>query len=117
MATTVYEVEEIELQDGQTVSVKPLDIKRLREFMAVIDEMNNFIKEKRDKKEEIGELDTLDFLIRATQVVVKKDLPDFAGDEGLEKLEEVLDIPTIWKIMEGAGGIAPDPNQLAGIAE
>ena len=36
MATTVYDVEEIQLQNGATVKLKPLTIKELREFMKVI---------------------------------------------------------------------------------
>ncbi len=36
MATTVYSVEEITLQNGVTVKLKPLTIKELRKFMVVI---------------------------------------------------------------------------------
>ena len=36
MATTVYDVEEIQLQNGATVKLKPLTIKELRKFMKVI---------------------------------------------------------------------------------
>ena len=36
MATTVYDVEEIELQSGAKVKLKPLSIKQLRKFMEVI---------------------------------------------------------------------------------
>jgi len=36
LATTVYDVEEIQLQNGATVKLKPLTIKELREFMKVI---------------------------------------------------------------------------------
>jgi hypothetical protein len=33
MATSVYEIVEIELQDGTKITMKPLKIKVLREFM------------------------------------------------------------------------------------
>ena len=36
MATTIYSTEEIKLQNGTTVTLKPLSIKELRKFMAVI---------------------------------------------------------------------------------
>ena len=36
MATTVYNVEEVQLQNGQTVKLKPLSIKELRKFMIAI---------------------------------------------------------------------------------
>ena len=36
MATTVYNVEEIQLQNGETAKLKPLSIKELRKFMTAI---------------------------------------------------------------------------------
>ena len=36
MATTVYDVEEIQLQNGAKVTLKPLTIKELRKFMEAI---------------------------------------------------------------------------------
>ena len=36
MATTVYDVEEIKLQNGDTAQLKPLSIKQLRKFMAAM---------------------------------------------------------------------------------
>ena len=36
MATTVYDVEEVQLQNGQTAKLKPLSIKELRKFMTAI---------------------------------------------------------------------------------
>jgi hypothetical protein len=39
-------------------------------------------------------------------------LPDLAGNR--EALEEALDVPTIWKIIEVCGGIKlGDPNLIA----
>ena len=40
MATTVYDVEEIELQNGAKAKLKPLSIKELRKFMAAIQKTN-----------------------------------------------------------------------------
>jgi hypothetical protein len=53
LATTVYEILPIELQDGTEVRVRPLDLKRLRKVMKVIEEMNEV--------DATGEIDTLDF--------------------------------------------------------
>ena len=36
MASTVYDVEEIQLQNGAIVKLKPLTIKELRKFMVAI---------------------------------------------------------------------------------
>jgi hypothetical protein len=87
LATTVYEILPIELQDGTEVRVRPLDLKRLRKVMKVIEEMNAIDSD--------GEVDTLDFLIDATKA---------------------LDLPTMWKILEISAGISMGNPNLPGEA-
>jgi hypothetical protein len=41
LATTVYDVEEITLQNGAKVTLKPLSIKELRKFMVVMSKTAN----------------------------------------------------------------------------
>ena len=102
MATTVYDVEEIQLQNGATVKLKPLTIKELREFMKVI-----------NKTQEVTtEDETLTILIEACGVALQKQLPDLVADR--DAFEDTLDVPTINRILEVCGGIKmDDPNQLA----
>lgn len=102
MATTVYDVEEIQLQNGATVKLKPLTIKELREFMKVI-----------QKTQEVtSEDETLTILIEACGVALKKQLPDLVADN--DAFEDTLDVPTINRILEVCGGIKmDDPNLLA----
>ena len=102
MATTVYDVEEIQLQNGATVKLKPLTIKELREFMKVI-----------NKTQEVTtEDETLTILIDACAVALEKQLPDLVKDR--DALEDALDVPTINRILEVCGGIKmDDPNLLA----
>ena len=102
MATKVYDVEEIELQNGAKVKLKPLTIKDLRKFMAAI-----------QKTQEVKtEDETLTVLIDACAVALEKQLPDLVKDR--EALEDVLDVPTINRILEVCGGIKmDDPNLLA----
>ena len=102
MATTVYDVEEIQLQNGATVKLKPLTIKELREFMKVI-----------QKTQEVTtEDETLTILIEACGVALKKQLPDLVADQ--DAFEDTLDVPTINRILEVCGGIKmDDPNLLA----
>jgi hypothetical protein len=45
LATTVYNVEEIQLQNGQTAKLKPLSIKELRKFMVAIQKTSNVTTE------------------------------------------------------------------------
>ena len=102
MATTVYDVEEIELQNGSKVKLKPLTIKALRKFMAEIQKT----------AESTSEDETLTVLINACGIAIESQVPELAADR--DKLEEALDMPTINRILEVCGGIKlDDPNQLA----
>ena len=102
MATTVYDVEEIQLQSGEKVQLKPLTIKELRKFMAVIQKT----------AEATTEDETLNLLIDACAVALEKQLPELVADR--DKLEDSLDVPTINRILEVCGGIKmDDPNLLA----
>ena len=102
MATTVYNVEEIQLQNGQTVKLKPLSIKELRKFMAAIQKTSEV------KTED----ETLTILIEACAIALEKQLPDLVNDK--EALEDALDVPTMNRILEVCGGIKlDDPNLLA----
>jgi hypothetical protein len=102
LATTVYDVEEITLQGGEKVTLKPLSIKELRKFMAAIQRTATVETED----------ETLDVLIDACAVALAKQLPDLVADRDL--LEDSLDVPTINRILEVCGGIKmDDPNLLA----
>jgi hypothetical protein len=119
LATTVYDVLEITLQNDQDVTVRPLDLKRLRKVMAVMDEMNKAAVasvEKKDDDSPLAENDTdnLDFLIRAAAICLEKQLPDLVKDT--DALEEALDLPTLWKILEVAAGVSMGSPNLQGEA-
>ena len=102
MATTVYDVEEITLQNGAKVTLKPLTIKELRKFMAAIQKT----------AQTTSEDETLTILIDACAVALEKQQPDLVKDRDL--LEDALDVPTINRILEVCGGIKmDDPNLLA----
>jgi hypothetical protein len=102
LATTVYDIEEIVLQDGSKLTLKPLSIKDLRSFMQTIEKT----------KDSVTEDDTLNVLIDACVIAMAKQLPDLVADR--DKLEDALDMPTITKILEVCGGIKlDDPNLLA----
>jgi hypothetical protein len=104
LATTVYDVEEIKLQNGETVQLKPLSIKQLRKFMAVINKA----------QEATTENESLGVLIDACAIALETQLPELTKDKDL--LEEALDIPTINRILEVCGGIKlDDPNLMAAV--
>ena len=102
MASTVYDVEKIKLQNGSEVELKPLTIKELRKFMTVIQKT----------AEVTTEDETLTLLIDACAVALEKQLPELVKDR--DAFEDVLDVPTINRILEICGGIKmDDPNLLA----
>ena len=96
MATTVYDVEEIQLQNGATVKLKPLTIKELRKFMKVI-----------QKTQEVtSEDETLTILIEACAVALEKQLPELVKDK--DAFEDTLDVPTINRIQGNiSSGVSP----------
>jgi hypothetical protein len=103
MATTVYDVLEVELSDGSSLTLKPLPIKQLREFMEVIKEM--------DKTENDSEEAAMDIFIRGAMICLKVFKPEISVDK--DKFEELIEIPTMMKILEVAGGLKlTDPNLL-----
>ena len=104
MATSVYEIVEIELQDGTKVEMKPLKIKVLRDFMKEFQKIS-------DDKISGDNIKSMDLLLDCAVIAMKQYNPDLATKE---KLEDVVDLPTVYKIIEVAAGIKlNDPNLLA----
>jgi hypothetical protein len=102
LATTVYDIVEIELADGTTITLKPLPIKQLRKFMTIIQGMD---------AENSSEQEAMDFFIKAAMVCLEKTRPELASDK--DKFEDLIEVPTMMKILEIAGGLKlTDPNLL-----
>ena len=94
MATTVYETDTITLIDGSVVEVRPLKISLLREFMKKFEGIAK-VAEDNDK--------SMDLLMACVQIAMKQYKPELAADA--KALEENLDLPTVYKIVEAASGI------------
>jgi len=104
MATSVYEVVEVELLDGSTISMKPLKISLLREFMKEFQKIG-------DPKIAEDNIKSMDLLLSCATIAMKQYSPELATKE---QLEEIMDLPTIYKVIEVAAGIKlNDPNALA----
>jgi hypothetical protein len=105
MATTVYETIELELLDGRSIVVKPLNLKNLREVM----------KEWQKAAEATNEDDFLDILINCTAIAFKQFAPDLAEKD---EIEEAVDLQTMYKILEVSADIRlNDPNLVAAAQE
>lgn len=103
MATKVYETATIELFSGKEISLRPLKISVLRDFMTAFDKLG----ENADDNTK-----SMDVLVDCVAIAMRQYDPELAEDKA--KLEDELDLPTIWKIIEVAAGIKQDdPNPLA----
>lgn len=104
MATSVYETVEVELMNGETISLRPLKISLLREFMVEFQKVG---------QEDIAEdnIKSMDVLLDCSVIAMKQYQPELAEKE---VLEDIVDLPTVYKIIEVASGIKlNDPNALA----
>jgi hypothetical protein len=97
MATSVYETSEIELLDGTKIKMRPLKISLLREFMKKFETIAK-VADNNDK--------SMDILIDCVQTAMKQYAPDLATDR--EKLEDNIDLPSVYKVVEAASGIKFD---------
>jgi hypothetical protein len=93
MATTKYEAQKLTLMDGTEISVRPLKISLLRPFMAKFEGVAAVA----DNNEK-----SMTLLVECVQIAMKQYKPELAED--IVKLEEVLDLPTVYKIVEAASG-------------
>jgi hypothetical protein len=104
MATSVYEIVEIELIDGTTVSMRPLKISLLRDFMKEFQKIG-------DEKIAEDNIKSMDVLLDCAVIAMKQYNEEIATKE---KLQDIVDLPTVYKIIEVAAGIRlNDPNALA----
>ena len=103
MATTVHEEKTISLIDGTSIKVRPLKISLLRPFMKKFEG----IAEVADDNEK-----SMTLLMDCVQIAMQQYKTEIAGD--LKALEEMLDLPTVYKIVEEASGIKLSDASLIG---
>lgn len=94
MATTVHEEKEIVLIDGTKIKVRPLKISLLRPFMSKFEG----IAAVADDNEK-----SMTLLMECVAIAMKQYKPELAED--MNALEENIDLPTVYKIVEEASGI------------
>jgi hypothetical protein len=103
MATTINEPKEITLPDGTTITVRPLKISLLRDFMKKFTSIEE-VAEDNDK--------SMDILMECVGIAMRQYKPELAEDPS--KLEEILDLPTVYQIIEEASGVALGGTQFIG---
>jgi hypothetical protein len=102
MATTVHEGRELILMDGSKISVRPLKISLLRPFMSKFEKVAE-VAEDNEK--------SMALLMECVQIAMEQFSPELAKDK--DKLEDILDLPTVYEIIEAASGVKlSDANAL-----
>jgi inhibitor of KinA sporulation pathway (predicted exonuclease) len=94
MSTTINEEKVVKLIDGTEITVRPLKISLLRPFMKKFEGIAA-VAEDNDK--------SMNLLMECVQIAMQQYSPELAGD--LKALEENLDLPTVYKIVEEASGV------------
>jgi hypothetical protein len=93
MATTVYKIQHITLFNGKEIEIIPLKIKYLREFM---DAFSNIKNTKNDDE-------AIEKLVECVRICMKQYCPEISGS--VDDVEDNLDLPTIYKVLDAAAGI------------
>lgn len=106
MPTNIYNIEEVQLVDGTLIEISPLKIKFLKQFM----EKFESIKTSRTDEQSIS------VLVECVQISMKQFYPSI---KTIEDVEDNIDLPTIYKIIELCAGIkmndnSPSPDQAPG---
>jgi hypothetical protein len=92
MATSVYQYESITLIDGTEIEISPLKIKYLKEFLDKFEDVKGAAN---DENAIVG-------LSECARIAMKQFYPSI---KTVEDLEDNLDLPTIYKILDIAAGI------------
>jgi hypothetical protein len=92
MATKIYDTAKISLVDGEEITLTPLKIKYLREFMSAFE----LVKDAKDDDDAITKLS------ECARITMQQYCPRI---KTIEDLEDNLDLPSIYKILDIAAGI------------
>jgi hypothetical protein len=92
MATKIYDTKKISLVDDRVVTAAPLKIKYLREFLETFET----IKEAKTDEESIS------VLAQCALIAMQQYCPSI---KTIEDLEDSLDLPTIYEVIDVAAGI------------
>jgi len=94
MATAVYEQEKVKLFSGKEITLRPLKISVLRDFMK---EFENIGEAASDN------VQSLEVVMNCVQIAMRQYAPELSEDR--ESLEDEIDLPTAYKVIEVGSGI------------
>ena len=99
--TTVNEDKTITLVDGQEIAIRPLKISLLRTFMKKFETIQEVATDN-DK--------SMNILMECVQIAMKQYKPELAED--IKALEDNIDLPTVYQIIEEASGVKLSDNLI-----
>jgi len=99
MPTKIYDINYIHTIYGKQIEISPLKIKYMRQFMQEFE----LIKTAKSEDE------IVDILTRAATISMKQFCPEI---DSVEKFEDTFDLKTMYKIVEFAGGIKMDSEDI-----
>lgn len=94
MSTTVHEESKVTLLDGTEIALRPLKISLLRPFLKKFEKVAD-VADDNDK--------SMSLLVECVLIAMQQYSPEHAKDAKV--LEDLLDLPTVYKIVEAASGI------------
>lgn len=94
MAAKVNEEKEVTLVDGTKLKIRPLKISLLKKFMKEFEAIGDATSDN-DK--------AIAILMSCVQIAMEQYSPELAKDT--DALEELLDLPTVYQIVEEASGV------------
>jgi inhibitor of KinA sporulation pathway (predicted exonuclease) len=106
MATTVNEAIEVTLVDGTKVAIRPLKISLLREFLKEFEGIADVASDNNK---------SMDVLMKCVQIAMKQYNPEMAADA--KTLEDNLDLPTVYRIVEEASGIKLGDGPIGNVSK
>lgn len=92
MATAIYQLKYISLVDDTILEITPLKIKYMRQFMDAFDKIS------KSKSEE----ESISHLVECARIAMQQYMPEL---KTVEDVEDNIDLPEIYKLMEHAAGI------------
>ncbi len=110
MATKVYNTETIELFSGKEITLRPLKISVLRDFMSRFESLGDVAEDNND---------SMDVIVDCIAIAMRQydsELSD-KHEGGRDALEDELDLPTAYKIIEIASGIKMGDDESPKAAE
>jgi len=99
MPTKIYDINYVKTIYGKSIELSPLKIKYMREFM------NKFNLVKTAQQED----EIIDILTECATISMKQFYPEV---DTVEKFEDNFDLKTMYKIVEHAGGIKMDAEEI-----